>query len=145
MAIDLLILVKTCLMCDFHVNLWSITTPRNVVSLAWSISCAFNLIFRFSRFLLFVKSMQLVLERFNFNLLLLNHSTTLLASLSMTSFSNSRSGELNIIVVSSANCRKFSSNEQYFISFMKIKNKRGPRVDPCGTPMFTIQYRELSV
>ena len=48
------------------------------------------------------------------------------------------SDELNKIVVSSANCMNFNKCEQFFMSFMNIRNRRGPSVEPCGTPMLTV-------
>ena len=38
------------------------------------------------------------------------------------------------MLVSSAKRKKFNFVEEYWISFIYIRNKRGPRTEPCGTP-----------
>jgi hypothetical protein len=75
------------------------------------------------------------LEKFRNSKLVLNHNFNLLRT-SVTLFKTNRGSGFDIIaLVSSA---KRIGEEILFgnkgKSLMKIKNNRGPRMDPCGTP-----------
>ena len=47
------------------------------------------------------------------------------------------------IVESSAYCRKCKIAELFFISLIYIKNSKIPRIEPWGTPIFTVLVGDL--
>ena len=79
---------------------------------------------------LFEKSIELVLDRLIANLFDANHMSTLLISFESVLFNWLIFRLLNKTVVSSAKSMNFSNLEQFTMSLMNNKNKRGPSVDP---------------
>ncbi len=72
-----------------------------------------------------------------------NQSKTLLHSFFMTVRQLFRLSDLYVVVESSAYCRKCKILELFFISFTYSKNNQGPRIEPCGTPIFTLLVGDL--
>ena len=89
-------------------------------------------------FLCLLNNTYFDLITFNVNLFADNHKCTLFNSLFKTSslFTLSISSRQQHKVVSSAYIKKLNKLLELGISFIYIKNKSGPSVDPCGTPLW---------
>ena len=136
-ATDLLILFEICLICECHFSLLSSIIPKNLHSLISLIVRLFISIEILAWRFLFVKIIMNVLFRFMMSLFAIRHSKTLLHSIFITSRQLFRLLELKVVVESSAYCRKCKILELFFISLTYIKNNKGPRIEPWGTPIFT--------
>ena len=77
----------------------------------------------------------LVFLIFRDNLLTASQSYTLASSLFMLIRDNDGIRTMLLSVVSSAYKIKLKYSVQFGISFMYIKNNKGPRIEPCGTPV----------
>ena len=130
-------------MCTFQLSLLSSITPRNLVSVTSFIVCPFILIEIVSGRSRFVNSIRCVLFRLIISLLAANHSYTLLKSVSVVSIACLSVSALYVTVESSANCVRKNRSEICIMSLIYIKKRSGPRVDPWGTPMFTVFVSEF--
>ena len=106
MAMDLLTLLHIWVICAFQLSLSSICTPRNFVTLFFSISVSFILTFNSVTFRLKVNSIEWVLATFNINLLADSHLVTLCDSSSKMFCSSGKSLHLYPNAVPSTNCVK---------------------------------------
>ena len=88
------------------------------------------------------KTVNLVLFGCSDILFALNHNEIFLSSVLMNSTSSVRLGPEAKRVVSSANNKQYRSVD-FGRSLKKIKNKIGPRMLPCGTPLVTSDMTEL--
>ena len=88
-------------------------------------------------FLCLLNNIYLDLFTFNVNLFADDHKCTLFNSLFKTCclFTLSISSRQQYKVVSSAYIRKLNKLLELGISFIEIKNKSGPSMDLCGTPL----------
>ena len=73
-----------------------------------------------------------------------NQSKTLLHSVFIISRQFYRLLELKVVVESSAYCRMYKMEELFFISLTYIKNSKGPKIEPWGTPIFTVLMGDLN-
>ena len=80
--------------------------------------------------------MNLVFSQFIFSLFCISHSLTLLSSreIRLAIFSESALLNLHDRVLSSAYNVNLKNGLQLGKSLMNIRKRRGPKIDPCGTP-----------
>ena len=89
--------------------------------------------------------MNLVLSIFRVNLFTINHCENLGISKFTSSISLRGSLFEKKRFVSSANRMSLASDETLQISLMYIRKKRGPKIDPCGTPQVICSKEEKTV
>jgi len=77
----------------------------------------------------------LVLDTLRVSLLALNQSDILTSSVFAVEYSTSKLFEDNCRVVSSANRILNIILEAFGRSLIRIRKSRGPKTDPCGTPV----------
>ena len=87
--------------------------------------------------------MKLVLLIFRDNLFNLNHKVTFANSLFIFSHNNSIYEPEANKLVSSANNTYFKNSDTLHRSLIYNINKKGPRIDPCGTPHIILDKLEF--
>ena len=125
------------------------STPRNFVNFALSSAVLSSKTFKSSRILVDVIwgvpiIIKFVLEGFTDNLFALNQLVTSSNSLFINSILLLISLREYKMVVSSGNNIKSSTFEVYVISFTYNIKRRGPRIEPCGTPHVIFQVLKYS-
>ena len=111
-------------------------TPREVVE--WTLVMGVSSILMEEQekgdLLHLLKNIQFVLLGFRDSLVDLNQEETLMSSMLRVRIREGRLGLEYMMVVSSANRRNDSREEDVCKSFMYIKKRRGPNIEPWGTP-----------
>ena len=102
------------------------------------ISCWLSIQHRFEK-----KIIKCVFSMFKDNLLVANQITTLFNSHFIHFTNSSIFLPFKNILVSSANRIGKRMSDTLQISLMYNKNKRGPRIEPCGTPQVTCLSSDL--
>ena len=122
--------------CSFQESLLSIITPRNLECSTTSSNWSFILILMVRGVLaLFGPNIiEWVFLIFNDRRLALSHSTSLGISSLICVCNRSRFGPETNKFESSANNNADRTVEKRARSFMYTKNRRGPRIEPWGTP-----------
>ena len=123
----------------FHLRHSSMSTPRNFVNFTISSAVLSSKMFKFSRALVDVIGdvpiiMKFVLDAFTDNLFALNQLVTSSNSLFINSILLMIFYCEYKMVVSSANNINSSTFEVYVILFTCNIKRRGPSIEPCGTP-----------
>ena len=123
-------------MCWPHDKCLSIVMPRNFTHSSWFKGILSMIIFCDKVTFLRVvwKCIKWVLLIFKDNLLLLNHDETLINSKFIIFINSLKLLWDSKMLVSSANKTNDKMGEELTISLIYIKNNKGPRIEPCGTP-----------
>ena len=141
MPIFLVIFLLIFSMWTFHLKCWSIYTPKNLVEFTWGIilsSMVRTEGVRGGCFLLDLNRIMFDLDKFRESLLALNQSLTAFSSIFAILKSWSYEELDRKTFVSSANRIKCSNEVELGRSLMNIINRRGPNMEPCGTPYLKV-------
>ena len=132
-------------MWSFQDNLLSMMTPRNLV-LAVSLIVSPSILIHILGWGLFLLEiiMKCVFLIFKESLFAFNHKEISFNSLFMVLMIKSGSLPLINKLLSSANNIGNVHSQTEARSFMYIRNNRGPRIDPCGTPHLINWLRDLT-
>ena len=121
----------------------STSTPRNVTISFTLITIFWSLIFSLGLPRLLEKSIEWVFVKLITSLFAANHVINLSISDDNVLFKWIMSELLNNTVVSSAKSINFNKLVELTISLIYNKKKRGPSVEPWGTPILQILVAEL--
>ena len=129
--------VENCLVCSSQFNVSSIYTPRNFVCLIWVIWWSFNKLFvtlGLHFFLLLQNMMKLVLDTFRERRFVENQPASFTSSeFTVVTRVSIFLCSINILVLS-ANNNSCNNLDTFMISFIQIRNKMWPSIEPCVTP-----------
>ena len=147
MPTDFDILLHTLFTWSQNFKCWSMVSPKNLVAETWLIKLFPNFIGRTVNSFRWVNKMNTVFEWLTVNLFLVSHWLSGIKFCSTVRAMNPLSwfSKAQVTVLSSANSVNFKKLLQFGRSLINKRNKRGPKIDPCGTPWVILDFLEFTL